>query len=171
VALRKRPCRGVSPVNHESGAGKEISEKPFDPNEAEIQIDVIFAKTFDPPVVPGSLFEGQQAVKILFDHYVAEIDRNRPHEVEFLLVPERAGDVADTILQGVAGAHLIACPAGATMNRVEVSGYGMPVIAKGTDYDMDAENPPGARSSGGNRLEQIFDLRFIHGLACRFSSD
>jgi hypothetical protein len=120
------------------------SEEPFDPHQVQMNAHIVLAETFY-GVPVGRLPDGQQPIEILLDHDIAEIHRNGPYEIEFLVAPQLMGDVSDSIFKGVVSANLVAGPAIAPVNGIEIPGNGMSVIAKGTHHNMGLHRPvPGA---------------------------
>ncbi len=116
-------------------------EEPFNPDQAQVEINIKLAEAFYPAEVWRCLLEIEQAVEIPFDDNIAEINGNRADKTQFLFAPHQAGDVPDTGIQHIAAADFETCSAGTAVDRVEIDRYGMAVFAKRTDYDVKASRP------------------------------
>ncbi len=57
------------------GHGHDIIEleEPFDPNQAQVEVDIIFAEALNSTQVSRCLFEVEETIEILFYHDITEI--------------------------------------------------------------------------------------------------
>jgi hypothetical protein len=111
------------------------SKKPLHPYETQVVVQIILAEPLDPETIRGVL-QIQKAIEILLDHNIAEIHRDGAHEVQFLLVPELFGDIADSDFKGLLTANLVTCTATAAVDGVKIRGNGVAGFAERTYNDM-----------------------------------
>jgi hypothetical protein len=109
--------------------GSLPSEEPFDPDQAQMDVDVILAEPLN-AVRIGGLLQIQKAVKILLDYNVAEFDGNRAHKIKLLAVPQLLGNVTYAYFQGMVAADLVAGSTPTPVNRIKIQWDGMPIFAK-----------------------------------------
>jgi hypothetical protein len=119
------------------------SKQPLYPDEAQVKVYVKLAEALYPAWVGRGVLDVEQTIEIPFYDYVAEIDRNRTNQTQFIFVPKGAGNVPHSSLQHISSANLETRSADAAVDRVEVCGYVMAGIAERADYDVDTAHPPG----------------------------
>ena len=161
TALKLHKCPQQVSASKRSAGG---SKKPFHPDQTEVQIDVIFAKTLYPEWVARGALEVEQAVEIPLDDDVAKIDRDRANQTKFLFIPKRGGNITDPGLQHIRSANFETRSAGAAMDRVEVGRDWMAVFTKRANYYVSAAQSPRAvfRTC---RPEQPFGFKVHHAFA------
>ena len=117
------------------------SEQSFNPNEAQIQINVVLAKTLYSARVARSALQLEKTVEVLFDNDVAKIDRDRAHQAQFFFIPKGVCNVPDPGFKHIGATDFETRAASATVDRVEISGYGVAVFAERADYDVNSARP------------------------------
>jgi hypothetical protein len=100
-----------------------------------MNINVILAKPFN-AVWIGSLFKIQETVKILFDHNVAEFNRDRTHKIQLLTIPQMLGNITHADFQGMVATDLVARTTSASVNGIKIQWNRVPVVTKRANNNM-----------------------------------